>query len=60
MSDTFYLRQGKHKPKRVLKKDWIEEICLLLGKEPPRLDKCTIATLKQLSEGITKKCTTNT
>ena len=57
MSDTFYLRQGKHKPKRILKKDWIEEICLNLGKDIVGLDKCTIATLTSLSEAVIEKCT---
>ena len=52
MSDTFYERQNKHKPKRVLKKDWIQEINLLVGENIVGLDKCTIATLTQLTNAI--------
>jgi len=52
MGDRFYQQQKEHKPKRVLKKDWIKEINLLLGEDISGLDKCTIATLTHLSESI--------
>ena len=52
MGDRFYQQQKEHKPKRVLKKDWIQEICLVLGKDVAGLDKCTIATLKDLLAAI--------
>ena len=52
MGDRFYEQQGKFKPKRVLKKDIIIEINEILGAEVLGLDKCTIATLTQLTEAI--------
>lgn len=52
MGDRFYEQQKMHKPKRILKKDWIEEICLHLGKDISGLDKCTIATLSDLLDAI--------
>lgn len=62
MSDTFYARQANggstakrttpvHK-KRKLKKDVIAEVNSLLSKEIAGLDKCTIATLEDLINGI--------
>lgn len=62
MSDTFYARQAKGNPKlktetgkRKLKKDWIAEITTLLGKEVVGLDKCTMKTLEELKDAISKK-----
>jgi hypothetical protein len=55
MGDRFYEQQKKHKPKRVLKKDYIQEINVLLGQEITGLDKCTIATLTTLSDAIKEK-----
>ena len=52
MGDRFYEQQSKHKPKRVLKKDIIAEINEILRVEMLGLDKCTIATLTQLTEAI--------
>jgi len=52
MGDRFYEQQSKFKPKRVLKKDIIAEINEILSAEVLGLDKCTIATLTQLTEAI--------
>jgi hypothetical protein len=52
MGDRFYEQQGKHKPKRILKKDIIAEINEILRVEMLGLDKCTVATLTQLTEAI--------
>ena len=52
MGDRWYEQQGKHKPKRILKKDIIAKIIENLGIDIVGLDKCTIATLDQLLEGI--------
>jgi len=55
MGDRFYQQQQKHKPKRVLKKDWIQDINVLLGQDITGLDKCTIATLTSLYDAIKEK-----
>jgi hypothetical protein len=55
VGDRFYEQQGKHKPKRVLKKDIIAEINKNLGVDIVGLDKCTIATLEQLLEALNDK-----
>lgn len=59
MSDTFYLRQqnGGNTGKKVsqprkLKKDYITVVNELLGASISGLDKCTIATLGELINGI--------
>ena len=57
MGDTFYERQGqgrgKAKPKkRILKKDLVKEISLLLEADIPGLDKCTMDTLRELSLAV--------
>lgn len=52
MGDRFYEAQKDHKPKRILKKDIIAEINELLSAGIIGLDKCTIATLNQLTEAI--------
>jgi len=52
MGDRFYEQRDKFKPKRVLKKDIIAEINEILSVEMLGLDKCTIATLTQLTEAI--------
>jgi hypothetical protein len=55
MGDRWYEQQGKHKPKRILKKDIIAEINENLSAGIVGLDKCTIATLTQLIEAISEK-----
>ena len=67
MGDRWYTQQGRTitserqkekglnkdgKPKRIPKKDYIEEINLLLSANITGLDKCTIDTLKQIIEAI--------
>ena len=54
MSDRFYQSQ-KEPRKRVLKKDYIEDIQELLSFEVQGLEKCTIATLDVLERAISKK-----
>lgn len=51
MGDRFYMQQkaaGYDKPKRLLKKDYLEELQDILRTEISGLDKCTIDTIKQL------------
>ena len=59
MGEAFYLRQKAGNPAnktktgaRKLKKDWIAEITTVFGREVVGLDKCTVATLKDLLEAI--------
>lgn len=58
MGDRFYMQQQSRskstsaKPPRKLKKDYIAEIDKLLGRNISGLDKCTIATLGELIDGI--------
>lgn len=52
MGDRFYNAQQKHKPKRRLKKDVIAELTELLKIEVKGLDRCTIATLDDLTDAI--------
>lgn len=59
MSDAFYLRQqnGGNTGKKIsqprkLKKDYIAAINDMLSKDISGLDKCTIATLQELINGI--------
>jgi hypothetical protein len=55
MGDRFYEQQGKHKPKRILKKDVIAEINENLGVSIIGLEKATIPTLTQLLEALNDK-----
>jgi len=55
MGDRFYMQQKEYKPKRRLKADVIADITNLLGRTVPGLDKCTIATLDELTDAIRSK-----
>lgn len=59
MGDRFYMQQQKHKPKRRLKKDIVEEIETFLNSKVDGLDKLTIATLDDLFEAIQRKVNEN-
>ena len=50
MGERFYLAQKEYKPKRKLKKDYIEFINNTLESDIEGLDKCTIATLEKLGD----------
>lgn len=57
MGDRFYNQQkaaGRDKPKRKLKKDFIDDICAIVGRTITGLDKCTIDTLEQLIGALEK------
>ncbi len=45
-------KEGKAKPKRKLKKDYIAEINQILSIDIVGLEKCTIDTLNQLVEAL--------
>jgi hypothetical protein len=55
MGDRFYMQQKEHKPKRVLKRDVIEDLTSLLGKEVGGIDRMTIPHIKELTDAIEKK-----
>jgi hypothetical protein len=55
MGDRFYEQQGKHKPKRVLKRDIIAKINKLFDEDIVGLEKATIPTLEQLLEALNDK-----
>jgi hypothetical protein len=57
VGDRFYNQQkaaGRDKPKRKLKKDFIDDICAIVGRTITGLDKCTIDTLEQLIGALEK------
>ena len=55
MGDRFYMQQKEYKPKRVLKKDVIEDLSSLLGKNVEGIDRMTIPHIQELTEAIEKK-----
>lgn len=48
MGDRFYTQQKNHKPKRILKKDVILCLEIVLGAKVDGLDRLTIKTLNDL------------
>lgn len=58
MGDRFYEQQKNYKPKRKLKKEYVEEVDKLLGEEIKGLERLTIKSLEQLYESILHKLVT--
>ena len=58
MGDRFYNQQKNYKPKRKLKKEYVEEVDKLLGEEIKGLERLTIKSLEQLYESILHKLVT--